>query len=300
MEGMGRQMKSNINLHIHTTHSDGGNTPAEIIPMLKAAGITTFAITDHDTIDGNIETAVLAKKHRLTHINGVELSCCFSDGEIGQDASCTVHILGYGFNLELMQGELAKLKAHKQKQINDLFSLLVSDGYSLNIENIAHDGKIPARKFIANELIGNGYATSRDDCYKNILYTSRYIPFANCKPSIKKGIEIIHACGGLAIWAHPFDVTRGGKKPLSHDQVYKLLQKLREYAIDGMEVYYQKYTPEQINWLDNLAETFKLYKTIGTDYHNFYKDTKETDVLAFDIVMPDARIAVGRGWARTP
>ncbi|MDR3217095.1 MAG: PHP domain-containing protein [Clostridiaceae bacterium] len=80
-------MKSKVNFHIHTTHSDGGKTPAEVVALLKAAGVRYFAITDHDKVAGNIEAATLAKEAELEHINGIELSCCFADGEIGLDES---------------------------------------------------------------------------------------------------------------------------------------------------------------------------------------------------------------------
>jgi len=222
-------MNNKINLHIHTTHSDGGNTPAEIIAMLKDVGVTTFSITDHNTVDGNMEAAALAKEHGLTHINGIELSCSFAGGEIGLDESWIIHILGYGFDLDLMRNKLAQL------------------------EN---------------------------------------------KPTIKDGIGIIHECGGFAVWAHPFCVYRGGKKELTEEQAYTLLFVLIHYSIDGVEAYYQHHTPGQIKWLSNHADTYGLYKTVGTDYHNAqvdlsmfpeYVDLGSRDILAFNAATPDSR-----------
>jgi len=97
-------MSSTMNFHIHTTYSDGGNTPVEIMAMLKSAGVKFFSITDHDNIEGNVEAAALADEYGLRHINGIELSCCFADGEIGLDESWVIHILGYRIDLELMRG----------------------------------------------------------------------------------------------------------------------------------------------------------------------------------------------------
>jgi len=286
-------MASTINLHIHTTYSDGGNTPAEIVAMLKEVGVTTFSITDHDTTDGNIQAAALAKEHGLTHINGIELSCCFVDGEIGLDESWVIHILGYGFDLDLMRDKLAKLDNKKHTQLRELFDLLVADGYNIDFERIAQDSKITERTYIARELIYQGYATDGNEAFAKILNTGRYRSYAKYKPSIKEGIKLIHDCGGLAVWAHPFGVTRGGKKDLTEKQVTELLNDMRDYGIDGMEVYYQQYTSEQIVWLEKQAEAYKLYKTVGTDYHNSnvnlsqhpeYAEAKNRERLAFDVV----------------
>ena len=261
-------MSSSVNLHIHTVYSDGGNTPAEIVAMLKEVGVTTFSITDHDTVEGNIEAAALAKEHELIHINGIELSCCFADGELGLDESWVIHILGYGFNMDLMRKKLAEIDVKKHRLLRELFDLLVADGYNIELENVARDGRIAERTFISKELIRKGYATDGNECFSKILNTDRYRPFAKYKPSIKDGIEIIQSCEGLAVWAHPFGITRGGKKDLSNDQVSTLLPKMLEYGVDGIEVYYEHYTQKQIAWLKKRAEDHSLFKTLGTDYHN--------------------------------
>jgi len=279
-------MHSTINIHIHTTHSDGGNTPAEIIAMLKDAGVTTFSITDHDTVEGNVEAAALAQACGLTHINGIELSCCFADGEIGLDESWVIHVLGYGFNLGLMRGKLAELENKKHSMLLELFELLVADGYNIDTDSIAQDGKIEERTHIAKALVQNGYATDNNEAFAKILNTDRYRPFAKYKPSIKEGVKIIHDCDGLAVWAHPFNVTRGGKRALTKEQVAMLRCEMLESDIDGVEVYYQRHTPEQIEGLSNYADHHHFYKTVGTDYHN------TGEQLAFNVVEPDLKVEV--------
>jgi len=276
---------NNINLHIHTTYSDGGNTPAEIVAMLKDAGVRTFSITDHDTVEGNIEAAAHAKKHGLTHTNGVELSCCFADGEIGLDETWVIHILGYGFYLDSMENKLAELESKKHIMLRELFNLLAANGYNLELENIAQEGKIEERTYIAKELVRKGYAADNNEAFTEILNTDCYRPFAKYKPTIKDGIKIIHDSGGFAFWAHPFNVTRGGKRELSEGQVEILLQNMLEYGIDGMEVFYQQYTPGQIGWLSNEAEKYRLDKTVGTDYHNAGTGLAHSrETLAFNVI----------------
>jgi len=261
--------------------------------MLKDDGVTTFSITDHDTVEGNVEAAALAEEHELTHINGIELSCCFADGELGLDESWVIHILGYGLDLELMRGKLTELDNKKHTQLRELFDLLVADGYNIDLQRIAQDGKIAERTHIAKELIRQSYAVDGNEAFSKILNTERYRSYAKYKPTIKEGIKIIHDCGGLAVWAHPFGVTRGGKKELTEAQVSVLLKSMFQYGIDGVEVYYQQYTSKQIEWLNEQVENYKLRKTVGTDYHNAkidlnkypeYAEAKKRERLAFDVV----------------
>jgi predicted metal-dependent phosphoesterase TrpH len=260
-------MKSKVNFHIHTTHSDGGKTPAEVVALLRNAGVEYFSVTDHDEVEGNIDAAKFAAEAGLKHINGIELSCCFADGEIGLDESWMVHILGLGIDVAKMREALTRIETEKDKQLRELFSLLVADGYNIEIKRVLINGKIPARKTVSHELINKGYAENGDECYEKILNTEKYRKYAKAKPTIKEGIAIIHACGGLAVWAHPFGVTRGGKKSLTAEQVPALLQSMKKYGIDGIEAYYHKYGAEQIRFLADLADANKLIKSIGTDFH---------------------------------
>jgi len=256
------------NLHIHTTYSDGELTVAQIVAELKRLGVKKFSITDHDCVDGSVEAKKLADKNGMEYVTGIELSCCFSDHEIGLDETWSVHILGYNINVDKMRAQLQSINDEKTHELKELCELLVSDGYKINIGRAMVGGKIPARKTISRELIACGYAKDPDEAYSKILNTERYRPFANIKPSIKKGIEIIHACDGLAVWAHPFMVTRGGKKEITREQVAKLVIQMQKYGLDGMEVFYQKFNDKQIAFLNEIADKNpRLVKTVGTDFH---------------------------------
>ncbi|MDR3293132.1 MAG: PHP domain-containing protein [Clostridiales bacterium] len=274
-------MKSKINFHIHTTHSDGGKTPAEVVALLAETVVEYFAITDHDKVTGNIEAAEAAVQYGLKHIGGIELSCCFADGEIGFDESWACHILGLGIDAAKMQAELTRIEAEKDVQFRKLFDLLVADGYNIDIKRVTINGKIPARKTLSKELINKGYANSGDECYEKILNTERYRKYAKIKPTIKDGIDVIHACGGLAVWAHPFGVTRGGKREIAREQVVELLRSMIDYKIDGIEAYYHKYSAERIRLLEALADQNKLLKSIGTDFHcSSFDEEKHPEYIA--------------------
>ena len=255
-----------MNFHIHTTHSDGGKTVTQIIAGLKEVGVNCFSITDHDCVKGNIEAAELAKQNGLTHINGVELSCCFC-GEIGFDATYVCHIVGLDIDIKKMQTELDKIIAAKDAKMAELFEELVADGYKLDRNKVYEDGRIKERKVIGYELVRAGYAVENNEAFSKILNSDKYRKYAENLPTIKEGIAIIHACGGLAVWAHPFGIAHGGKKELTKEQVTELSKKMLDYGIDAVEAYYQEYTAEQIRFLEELADEMKLPKSIATDFH---------------------------------
>lgn len=265
-------MKSNVNLHIHTAYSDGGKTVAEIVDGLKAAGVKYFSVTDHDTVEGNAKAAVLAKKHGIKFCTGVEISSCFSGGEIGLDASYVCHIVGLDFNLKKMQTEVDRLLAFKCERIAELFKALVADGYNLDEKAVFESIAVKRREKIGKELIAKGYAQNMNEAFDRILNSDKYAAYAKNVPSIKEAIDIIHNCGGIAVWAHPFGITRGGKKELSETQVTELSASMIKYGIDGMEVYYQHYSQKQIKFLRNLAWKHMLPMSTATDYHGAPED----------------------------
>ena len=265
-QGKDKMAKSKVNLHIHTTHSDGGKTVAEVVEGLRQAGVQYFSITDHDSVDGNVEAAKLAKKYGMKYCNGVELSCCF-DGEAGLDESYVFHIVGLNFDLLKMKTELQKILMNKEQRLINLAHELVKDGYGIDIDNLFRDGQVNARKNIAQELISKDYAKDMDEAFEKILNSDKYRSFARNVPTIKEGLEIIKRCGGVTVWAHPFGVTRGGKKDLSEKQVTELAKIFADYGFDGMEVYYQHYTAAQIKFLEMLANKHGFMKSCGSDYH---------------------------------
>jgi len=282
-------MKSRINLHIHTNHSDGGKKVSEVVSELKDAGIEYFAITDHDNVNGNFEAAKYAEEYKMKHFNGIELSCKFLHGEIGFDDSCGCHILGLGIKAEEMQRKQKEANESKSIKRQKLYELLITDGYKLGPIND------PTIKNIRKELIDKDYATDKKDCNKKILCDDKYRQYANLNMDVRTAIQTIKECGGLAIWAHPFKAPGFREtKELNEEQISELLDLLCGYGLDGIEAYYQHsmddYTEKQIRFLESLADNKKLFKSIGTDYHRAKIDAK--DKISFDVegIIPDETI----------
>jgi predicted metal-dependent phosphoesterase TrpH len=281
-------MKSKVNLHIHTKYSDGDRTVPEVVSKLNDAGIEYFAITDHDTVEGNFEVAEYAEKYKMKCFNGIEMSCRFLHDEICPDNLCGCHILGLGIKVDEMQKRLKKLNGIKSIKVKKLFKLLLSNGYNLDSANI--DSTF---KSIIKELIDNGYAKDKNDCKTRILCKAPYRQYYITNLGVQMAIQTIKKCGGLAIWAHPFKVPDSGRRQgLNKEQVSELLDPLCEYGLDGIEVYYQHFTIEQIRFLESLADSKKLFKSISTDYHKVRNGVE--DEIFFDVegIIPDETIIV--------
>ncbi|MDR0313510.1 MAG: PHP domain-containing protein [Treponema sp.] len=281
-------MKSKVNLHVHTKYSDGGKTVSEAVSELKEAGIEYFSITDHDTVDGNFEAANYAEKYGMKYFNGIELSCRFINGELGFDDLCGCHILGLGINANEMKIKLIKLSENKDKNARILYELMLADGY--NLESIKEN---PTLTNIRNELVAKGYATDKKECKKKILYADKYRQYANLNMSVQMAIQTIKECGGFAIWAHPFKAPGFARREeLNKEQIPELLDLMCTYGIDGIEAYYQHlmddYTAEQIKFLESLAHSKKLFKSIGTDYH--HKEIKDNIFFDVEGIIPDEAI----------
>ncbi|MCL2861385.1 MAG: PHP domain-containing protein [Firmicutes bacterium] len=190
-----------INLHNHTVFSDGTKSVKDVVDGLRKAGVSTFSITDHDTVKGNVEAIELAEKFNMKFITGVEMSSIF-DGEGNLFDNYTCHILGLGVNI----GQMAEVIG-----INNRYYLL---------------------------------------------------------PTIKENIENIKRCGGVAVWAHPFNVIYNMRMiELDKIKIEQILKDMKRYGLDGIEVYYQDFSIEQIKYLEKLSHGNKLLASIGTDYH---------------------------------
>jgi len=283
-------MRSKVNLHLHlqmyAKYSDGDKTVSEIVSELKDAGIEYFAITDHDTVEGNFEAAKYAEKYKMKYFNGIELSCKFLHGEIGFDDSCSCHILGLGIKADEIQKRLKAADETKSIKVQKLFELLAADGYNLKPANI--DSTFKSIKY---ELIAKGYAKDKKDCQTRILCKDAYQQYIKPEMDVQKAIQIIKDCGGLAIWAHPFRVPNS-ERGLSKEQISELLDLLCGYGLDGIEVYYQNFMAEQIRFLEDLADSKKLFKSIGTDHHRTKIGAE--DEIFFDVegIIPDEAIIV--------
>jgi len=285
-------MKSKVNLHVHTNYSDGIKTVFEVVSELKNGEIEYFAITDHDNIDSFYEAVGYAEKFNMKYFCGIELSCRFIHGEIGFDDLCGCHILGLGINADEMQKRQKRHNEIKRINMQKLYESLIADGF--NLGTISAN---PTRKDIIKALVDKGYTNDKKDCKKDILSKPEYRQYADNSMGVQTAIQTIKECGGLAIWAHPFKAPGFGRREiLDEKQISELLDLMIKYGLDGIEAYYShivesprfqvnEYTAKQIRFLEKLADSKKLIKSIGTDYHR-------QENTSFDVegIIPDESI----------
>jgi predicted metal-dependent phosphoesterase TrpH len=250
-----------IDLHVHTNASDGRFTPAEIVRRAGELSLKVIAITDHDTVEGISEALVAAKAYpNLRVIPGVELSTDVPSGEI--------HILGYfidytseefGASLETMRNSRI---IRAQKMVEKLGNLGIRIEWK-RVQEIAGIGAL-GRPHIAQAMLEKGYIKSLQDAFKNYIGHGGPAYVERDKLTPVEAVKLILKADGLPVLAHP----------LTAGEIEATVIELKQVGLVGMEVYYAKYTFEDVNLLVGLAHRYGLIATGGTDYHGL-DDTTE-------------------------
>ncbi|MCK5312580.1 MAG: PHP domain-containing protein, partial [Desulfobacteraceae bacterium] len=252
-----------IDLHIHSTASDGSFSPSEILNLSLDAGIKAIALTDHDSIDGVREVMKIGVPWPLEFITGVEISC-----EPPKDFpdNSSLHILGYGFDLENkdMNSILKKLQQARAdrnpliiKKLNDL-------GFDISIEEaeeISGDGQT-GRPHIAQVMVERGFIASFGEAFDKYLGKGKKAYVDKYRATCKEAIEIIHNAGGVSILAHP-GILKDSKK----FSVEKLVKDLKKFGLNGVEAYYTSHNHKQTTSFIDLAQKQNLIVTGGSDFH---------------------------------
>lgn len=271
---------SKIDLHLHTTASDGSDTPRELIALAKEAGIDTVSITDHDTLLGMLEA--LREPHGdVKIITGIEFSCRHY-GKI--DFDC--HILGYGFDPE--SKELLSAIAHgREMRLEKLEARLT---YLCDRHGIVFDEdeikwlrslNSVAKPHLAQLIIKRGYAASIADAIDAYLKGDG---FPDDRIDAGEAISAILAAGGIPVYAHPIGGER--ERRLSKEELEPRVEALLGLGLRGLECYYSRYSSEDDKMLVALAEKYGLLVSAGSDYHGKNK-TVELGRLCSDEVYDE-------------
>jgi predicted metal-dependent phosphoesterase TrpH len=241
-----------IDLHTHTTCSDGQLTPQGLIDLAENVGLTALAITDHDVVDG-IKTARDHSK-KVEVISGVELSAC--------EGTSDIHILGYFIDPthKGLEVHLSEFRAHRYDRARQIVKKLNELGVDLSFENVLacrHDEKTSiGRPHIARALLDAGLVKSTQMAFKLYLgnRASAYIP--KSKISVLDAIQIIKDAGGLSVMAHPGSTRRD-----------ELIPQFAEAGLDGLEVFHREHNEVAQRYYSQISEKNKLFKTGGSDFH---------------------------------
>lgn len=267
----------NVDLHLHTNNSDGVISVENLIKTLKDNAITIFSKTDHDTVKGNRETMHLAQKLNLICIPGTELSTFVKNGVQGLDETFNIHIVGLGINSEMLEDYCNSVASRKQLTLRNIVKKVHDCGFKIDLEDVLSQGRIVDRGAIAAALVKKGCFATKKDAFDSLLNTPDLIKLSVFSNDIKTTVTAIHQAGGIAIWAHPFKVTRGGEIELSEKQVEQILKHMLNAGIDGIESYYQSFSIAQKQFLHTVALNNGLLESYGSDYHG--RSEKELRML---------------------
>ena len=269
----GVNMREIADLHMHSTASDGTDDVKMLLKAVRKKNINTFALTDHDTIQGvvRMQKEDLSGLHFIT---GIEFSCKL------EGKQC--HILGLGYdplNYEFLDAVIAARVIRQNKMKNRLIQLKELFGIELPAEDQKKLlGKQAAGKpHIAEMLINRGLVPEQDlgEVIRKYFPSSLEEYF---KP--EEAIRGILAGGGIPVWAHPMGESENIKKHLSLDRVEKRLECLMPMGLKGMECYYSRYTLEECRELEALAGRYGLLVSGGSDYHGYRKNVQLAQLSA--------------------
>ncbi len=282
-----------IDLHIHSTASDGSFSPSEILNLSLDAGIQAIALTDHDTIDGVREVMDIGVPWPLEFITGVEISC-EPPGEFPNDSS--LHILGYGFDLEndKMNSILEKLQQARADRNPLIIKKLNKLGFDITLEQadeISGNGQT-GRPHIAQVMLEKNYVSSFDEAFDKYLGRGKKAYADKFRITCKEAIEAINNAGGVSVLAHP-GILKDSKK----FSVEKLIKNLKKTGLNGIEAYFTSHTHEQTSFFIKLAEELGMIITGGSDFHGLLNQgvnigTGRGDLVVFDEIYTNLVNAV--------
>ena len=260
---------SKVDLHIHTTASDGRFSPADIIHKSVELGLTTIAIADHDTVDGIAPALTAAKAFpRLKVIPCVEVSTDVPHGE--------VHVLGYFIdcsNHELL-ATLERSRHSRRERARGMVANLKNLGIQIEwqrVQEIAGSGTI-GRPHIAQAMLEKGYIASFKEAFTEYIGRDGPAYVEREKVTPAETVELILRADGLPVLSHPLTIN----------DPETMVVELKAAGLVGIEAYYNSYAADEINGLVSLANRHNLIATGGSDYHGLETDT-ETMIGGADV-----------------
>jgi predicted metal-dependent phosphoesterase TrpH len=262
---------SRIDLHLHTTCSDGSLPPSEVLALAHKAGVTALAITDHDIVEGIPEATTAGEQLGIEVIPGIEISSRLEDAEI--------HILGYFLDWkdQELAGRLAELRAGRHRRNPLMVQKLNELGLEITYDEVkalAGGGSV-GRPHIARVLMEKGYVKSSKEAFDRYLADGKPAHVRRDLPGPAEAIGWIKAAKGVPVLAHPTWVK------MNEQGLLTFCEGLKEAGLRGIEVHYSTHTGSQTSTYLNIAKRLGLLVTGGSDFHG--------------ITKPEIEVGIGRG-----
>jgi 3',5'-nucleoside bisphosphate phosphatase len=256
-----------IDLHAHSTASDGTDTPGQLVAAARDADLDVLAITDHDTTSGWAPAAA-ALPPGLTLVPGAELSCAYYPPSGGRIA---LHLLAYLFDpaAEPLRAERARLRTSRLHRGQAIVANLVSDGVPITWSQVSAlaDGGAVGRPHIARALVASGVVADVSAAFGTFLSPTAKYYVSKAAVEVFAAVALVRAAGGVSVFAHPFARRRG---PVVDETV---IAALAAAGLDGVEADHPDHTPADRSHLTGLASDLGLLVTGASDYHGSNKPT---------------------------
>jgi predicted metal-dependent phosphoesterase TrpH len=241
-----------IELHCHSTASDGDCTPSELVERALAIGITTLALTDHDTVDGVSEALEAAKEHSLRVIPAVELSCHFEENE--------VHLLGYFIEhrdpdfLSLLE----QMREERRERVRTILAKLADLGIELSFEDVEVEatGHALGRPHVARALVTGGHSETVSQAFDTYIGNNGPAYVGRSLLSLEDGIEAIRKAGGVSVIAHP-----GSYRD------WPRVERMMNLPVNGVEVWHPAHRKADLKRAKRLGGRYNKVLTGGSDFH---------------------------------
>ena len=245
-----------IDLHVHSTFSDGSRTPSELVAEAVAAGLTALAVTDHDTMAGVPELVGAAGGTGVRPVPGVELSVAHEHGPL--------HMLGYFMEPgEELNAALERIRRGREERNLAIVDRLVALGAPVTWEEVLEvaGGDLVGRPHFAMAMVARGHVPTKDDAFARYLARGRPAYVERFRYPAAEAIGILRRAGGAAVLAHPGLLRCEGR------HLKDLVAELAAAGLAGIEVWHSRHTAVQVRKLKRLAALHGLVATGGSDYH---------------------------------
>ena len=248
-----------VDLHCHSTASDGTLTPTQVIDLAKRQNLSAIALTDHDTVAGVAEAAARATELGIDFLPGIEISASFPDPG-------TLHLLGYGIdpNSPALQAMASELIGGRDARNPKIVARLQELGIKITMDEVeaVANGGVVGRPHIAGILLKKGYVNTIKQAFNVYLGHGGSAFFDKERLESRDAIARIHASGGLAVLAHPTQLRTQNAAELD-----RVVKGLVDQGLDGIETIHSDHNDRDVAAFEALAKKYGLLRTGGSDYH---------------------------------
>ena len=267
-----------IDLHTHTTASDGSVSPPDLVRLALQHGLEALAITDHDTLEGCDEGAPVAAGLGVELIVGIELSTRLEPSLVelikpwlGGRRIPSIHLLGYFLGVDPPASFRSWIVGHQEsrrKRNVELVAKLRGFGFDITLEAVSKlGGKLTGRPHFAEYLLRKGYVKNRQEAFDLYLADTAQAAVERDEPGLMESIEVLRQSSGMPVLAHPVRLPLGDHP----DGLRAVLKALCDAGLQGLEVWHSEHSPEQQALYEQLAREFGLAATGGSDFHGSHK-----------------------------